>query len=220
MWTCSGRRRGRVTATVQKYAVPAKTWASLRRRQLVAGVFSPVGWRNRGSSCLVLDGLRHDDDAVGVADDEVAGHDGNAAAADRHVDLGDLAAALRIERGDAAVEDREAIARIARTSRTMPSVTQPAAPRARDAVDSSAPHGAMRREPQHRRPRSRRLEVVDQRDLQLVGVLAGRRVEHLAIEAGAAKPASTRSSSSGRIDGRYRLLVKPSSSSTLDSTAV
>ena len=37
--------------------------------------------------------------------------------------------------------------RIARMSRTMPSVTQPAAPRARAAVDSSSPQGAMRREP-------------------------------------------------------------------------
>ena len=36
------------------------------------------------------------------------------------------------------------ISRIWRTSRTSPSVTQPAALRATDAVDSSSPQGAMR----------------------------------------------------------------------------
>jgi hypothetical protein len=36
------------------------------------------------------------------------------------------------------------ISRICRTSRTSPSMTQPAAPRARAAVESSSPHGAMR----------------------------------------------------------------------------
>ena len=38
------------------------------------------------------------------------------------------------------------ISRMARTSRVRPSITTPAAPRARAAVDSSSPQGAMRPE--------------------------------------------------------------------------
>ena len=69
---------------------------------------------------------------------------------------------------------------------TRPSVTQPAALRARQAVVSSSPQGAMRpMSPQARTVISSGLEIVDQLDLELVGVLAGRHVIDLAVEAGA-----------------------------------
>src|ERR1700730_2908695 len=55
----------------------------------------------------LFDLSRHHDDPVGIAEDEVAGFHANAGADDRHVDVGDLAATLRVERRDAAMEDRE-----------------------------------------------------------------------------------------------------------------
>jgi len=55
-----------------------------------------------------------------------------------------LARTLGIERADPAVEDRETQSRESDwTSRTKPSVMQPAAPRACAAVDNSSPQGAI-----------------------------------------------------------------------------
>src|SRR3984957_15614345 len=90
------------------------------------------------SSCQdrLFDLSRHHDDPVDIAEDEVAGFHANAGADDRHVDVGHLAASLRVERGDAAMEDRET--RVAEGAHP---------PRAPAAVVSNSPQGAMRSEP-------------------------------------------------------------------------
>src|SRR5580704_10734672 len=95
----------------------------------------------------LFDLLRHHDDPVDIAEDEVAGLHANAGAGDRHVDVGDLTPPFQAGRAEPPLKTEKPALRMARTSRTKPSVTAPTAPRARAAVVSNSPQGAMRSEP-------------------------------------------------------------------------
>ena len=86
-------------------------------------------------------------------------------------------------------------------------MTQPDAPRAMLAVVSSSPQGAMRPERAAREHRDvAGLEVVDQRDLQLVGIVARRDMIDIPIEAGA-RPAAQDQAVIERPDRRRHDLV-------------
>ena len=191
-----------IQATFSEHAVLGEDVGELRaRRQLVARRVLAGDFVERPTQRFVFDGLRHDDDAVGIADDEVSRGDGDATAADRRVDLGDLAAAFRIERCDAAVKDREA---------QRPDSADIADQAVGHAADRTAGARRGRQQFAPRRDAARAatpedrnfvgLEVVDQCDFELVGVFAGDDVNTSRYRPVRAKPASVRFSSSGRIE--------------------
>src|SRR5713101_1325361 len=77
----------------------AELFAARQRR---ARPILALDLREGGGEHLLLDLPGDADDAVGIAEYEIAGRDLDAAAGDRHVDRHDLAAALGVERADAA----------------------------------------------------------------------------------------------------------------------
>src|SRR5262245_17049928 len=135
---------------------------------------------------LVLHRPRYHHDAVGVTEHEVPRRHAYAGNLDRDVDRHHLAAALRVERPDAAGEHRELhlpdgadVAREAVHHGTR-GTARPCSGGEQLAPGRDAPGSAAG---EHRH--LARLEVVDQLDLELVRVLAGRRVVNVHAERGA-----------------------------------
>ena len=137
-----------------------------------------------------LDCLRHNYYAIGIAKDQISRID---------QDPSQITGTSTATTWPRPFESRGAMptlytgnfsARMSRMSRTKPSVMQPAPPRARVAVDRSAPQGAIRGRAATGKDRHiPQLQIIDQGDLEFVRVLVCRDMGNFGIASRAGAPA-------------------------------